>query len=62
MEKSKDRVLMLLASNEWVSTWDLVQAGGTEGLRRLRELRNEGYVIEKRRKEDSAQWEYHLAR
>jgi len=62
MEKSKDRVLMLLATKDWVSTWDLVQAGGTEGPRRLRELRNEGYVIEKRRKEDSAQWEYHLAR
>lgn len=37
-----------------------VDVGGSEGCRRLRELRRLGYVIEKRRKHDSTQFEYRI--
>lgn len=59
----RGRVLGLLKRGGWHSTMDVndVDGGGSEGCRRLRELRAMGYVIEKRRKVGSDQFEYRLA-
>lgn len=57
---ARDRILQMLEEGNWVTTMDLVQAGGTEGPRRLRELREFGYLIERRSIKDSNQWEYRL--
>jgi hypothetical protein len=58
----RELVLDALRAAEWVDTATLSskEVGGTEGLRRLRELRNAGFVIDKRRKKGSDQFEYHL--
>ena len=66
----QEQILNLLRQGVWVSTVSLANAsvGGSEGMRRLRELRGrvqngevKGYRdIEKRRKPRSAQWEYRL--
>jgi len=58
----KELVLDLLKSKEWVSTAEIcaVNVGGTEGTRRLRELRAAGHVIAQRRKANSSQAEYSL--
>lgn len=57
-------------TGSWITTVQVcrVGIGGSEGMRRLRELREDvlnglhpGYTnIEKRRKKGSAQWEYRL--
>lgn len=48
----------------WVPGWTLSrpEVGGTEGLRRLRELRKDGVDIEMRRIDGSMAFEYRLAR
>lgn len=48
--------------NQWVDGFALTEPniGGSEGLRRLRELRRMGYPIQKRRKEDSSAFQYRL--
>lgn len=50
----KERVLDTLADGEWHDGYDLCHpgVGGSEGLRRVRELRAEGYSILKRLKPD----------
>jgi biotin operon repressor len=60
----KGRVLKTLRSRKWTPGYELTQpeVGGTEGLRRVRELRSEGYKIESRRMKDSRAFEYRLAR
>lgn len=67
---NREAVWRLLSSLRWCSTVDLVEAGGTEGPRRLRELREQcrlglrsGFKdIECRHKERSNQYEYRLVR
>ena len=61
-ERRIDKVLAALRNSEWVSTAELENAevGGTQGTRRLRELRANGYRIIQRRKQNSTQFEYHL--
>ena len=58
----RGRVLNLMSDYGWHSTVDIcaVDVGGTEGCRRLRELRAKGYTIAKRKKIDSTQYEYKL--
>jgi hypothetical protein len=55
-------VLDLLREQEWVSTAAICtpDVGGSEGTRRLRELRARGFAISKRKKVGSTQFEYHL--
>jgi hypothetical protein len=55
-------VLDRLKAQEWVSGPDLCHpdVGGSEGLRRLRELRAAGYAIEKRKRMESDAYEYRL--
>jgi hypothetical protein len=55
-------VLDLLKQEEWVSTAAICtpEVGGSEGTRRLRELRARGFAISKRKKFGSTQFEYHL--
>jgi hypothetical protein len=62
MNKTQTRVLSLLRSKEWVSTSELCapSGGANNGTRRLRELRDMGFTIHKRRKADSFDWEYRL--
>ena len=57
-----ERVLLLLKGGEWVPGWKLCDpaAGGSEGLRRLRELRAAGWLIEMRKREGRASREYRL--
>lgn len=64
-ETRKEQVLRKLRQAQgWVDGTDLANAevGGSEGLKRLRELRLEGYNIEMRRHPDPAReiWQYRL--
>ena len=56
------RVLAILLDGQWHPTTEFLgpRIGGSEGMRRLRELRRKGFAIEARRRKDSAQWEYRL--
>lgn len=62
----KDEVLerLRMERGEWVNGSELatVEVGGSEGLKRLRELRAEGWPIEERRHPDPrrAVWQYRL--
>ena len=48
LDRAKDRVLGLLKDHQWHSTAEICEVGGTEGTRRLRELRlDDGYDIVK---------------
>ena len=55
-------VLALMLDRQWHSTAEIenVAIGGSQGTRRLRELRADGWRIEKRPKANSTQWEYRL--
>lgn len=56
-----DQVLDILRDGYWhaISEFHNPQTGSS-GDRRLRELRQKGYNIAKRKREGSAQWEYRL--
>jgi hypothetical protein len=60
----KQQVLDRLREGGWVNGPELAneRVGGSEGLRRLRELREDGYVIHERRHPDPARdiWQYRL--
>lgn len=63
----KDRVFDLLwdrrkLDDPWVVGHEICHpsVGGSEGLRRLRELRADGYEIVKRKRAKGAEWEYRL--
>lgn len=64
----KEQILHLLleANGEWVDGSRLAteEVGGSEGLRRLRELRSDGYRIQQRRHPDPdrAIWQYRIMR
>ena len=51
-----------MADREWHSTMEINAAnvGGSEGCRRLRELRSGGYVFSKRKRTGTSQYEYRL--
>lgn len=55
-------VLARLRRGGWVNGTELAteECGGSEGLRRLRELRKGGHVIVKRKVPGSNTWEYRL--
>lgn len=57
---SRQAVVDLLLDHKWHSTVAINLAAGTEGTRRLRELRERGYLIEGRRIPHASQWEYRL--
>lgn len=59
---AKNRVFELMLDYQWHRTSEINSAavGGTEGTRRLRELRAEGWQIVKRTVEGSRQFEYRL--
>jgi|GEM_PF-4019140 len=66
---ARARVLTYLKEHEgqWVQGWELAdpEIGGSEGLRRLRELRQllkeQGYTIEKRRPfHEQTAWDYRM--
>lgn len=56
----KEAVRKRLGRRRWVPGYELTKpgVGGTEGLRRLRELRAEGHKIEKRRAKTGSYFEY----
>ena len=64
----REQVLRALteAHGAWVDGTELAneRVGGSEGLKRLRELRAEGHPIEERRHPDSRRtiWQYRLAK
>jgi len=61
LSAGKQRVFNLLQSGDWVLAEAIRQAAdGSEGLRRMRELRAAGHQIEKRRSGDSRHYEYRL--
>jgi len=59
---ARDRVRQRLSSHKWIPGYELTkpEVGGSEGLRRVRELRDEGEIIEKRKIEDSNAYEYRM--
>lgn len=59
---ARERVLAILKSRRWTPGFTLTTpaAGGSEGLRRLRELRAQGYDIKRRKIEGSTAYEYRL--
>lgn len=61
----KEQVLAVLRSRagEWIDGSDLAneEVGGSEGLKRLRELKLDGWMIQMRRKPKSDQFQYRLA-
>lgn len=63
MIKRKQLVLNLLLDYQWHSTCEIESAsiGGSQGTRRLRELRAGGHQIIKRKKANSTQYEYKLS-
>ena len=58
----RQNVLALLQDGEWHSTAQIGHPaiGGSEGMRRLRELRKMGYPIVKQRHEGHDDWLYQL--
>lgn len=59
---ARERVYNALRSRRWTPGFALTtpEVGGSEGLRRLRELRAEGFEIKSRRMNDSNAFEYRL--
>jgi len=56
---AKTKVARLMQDQRWHSAAAIRRVGGSEGLRRMRELRKDGWKIIKRRPaEDSGSWEY----
>ena len=61
------KVYQLMKDSRWHSGREICEAaGGSEGLRRMRELRSElrgrGFIIERRKKADSREFEYRLSK
>lgn len=59
---ARERVYNVLRSRRWTPGFDITSpdVGGSEGLRRLRELRAQGYDIKTRKIEGSNAFEYRL--
>lgn len=62
MKSRKQMVYDALKSRKWTAGYALTapSVGGSEGLRRLRELREDGYEIKSRRIDGSQAHEYRL--
>ena len=58
--RAKERILRLLKDGEFHTTMEIIDAGGASGLRRLRELRDDGHAIEGEKMRGSNQWRYRL--
>ena len=60
LRTNRERVTALMGDGHWHSSNEICQPdiGGREGLRRLRELRKQGYTVEKRRVKDGGTFEY----
>lgn len=58
----KEAVFSTMKTHRWVPGYALTlpEVGGSEGLRRLRELRAEGYPIKQRKMKDSQAFEYRM--
>lgn len=61
LDSARGRVLHLMLDRQWHPAPAICDpaVGGSEGLRRLRELRSEGWWVEKRRATEGV-WEYRL--
>lgn len=59
---ARERVYNILKARRWTPGYELTtpEVGGSEGLRRMRELRSQGWEIQSRRMEDSNAYEYRL--
>lgn len=55
----KQLVYEALKGRRWLSGYDIEGMTGDFGLRRLRELREDGYIIKSRRKENG-EYEYRM--
>ena len=60
MERQRLRVLALLMDGRWHTVAEMHAVGGTSGDRRMRELRRDGHVIQKRRVSGCDYCEYRL--
>ena len=49
LTSAKERVQRFMADGQWHTASEIREVGGSEGLRRLRELRQDGHVIDKRK-------------
>jgi hypothetical protein len=60
----KGAVLKALKPRRWVAGYELTKpaVGGSEGLRRVRELRSDGYEIKMRRIPGKQAYEYRLVK
>lgn len=55
------KVYDLMRDGQWHSAQSIIDASGQrEGLRRMRDLRQIGYVLEQHRPEGSREWSYRL--
>lgn len=63
LEHAKLKVLRLMADGQWHDAEEIIAASGQrEGLRRMRELRKDGFTVEERRAEQNKrEWQYRLA-
>jgi len=61
LNTARERVLSLMGDGEWHKAHEIAdpEVGGSEGLRRLRELRAAGHSVEKRKYTEGT-WEYRL--
>jgi len=54
-------VMDLMRDGQWHDREEIIQAAkGSEGLRRMRELRKRGFSVEKQRKPETRSWSYRL--
>lgn len=61
LKTNREKVKNLMMDNQWHPATEIREVGGSEGLRRLRELRKDGYVVTKRRiKEGGGSFEYRV--
>jgi hypothetical protein len=61
LNEAQDRVLKLMCDGGWQRASAIIHAADQrEGLRRLRELRSKGYIIERRRVGDERDFQYRL--
>ena len=61
LKTNREKVKNLMMDNQWHPATEIREVGGAEGLRRLRELRKDGYVVTKRRiKEGRGSFEYRV--
>ena len=64
LDSQREKVRQLMLDGQWHSGPEILEtAGGTEGMRRLRELRAKGYTVEKARDSLNRRfWWYRMTR